>query len=125
MAAWLTRFENLIPQDNSHPAAAGADAVFLLEDPLFFRQYPFHKQKLMLHRATMKRYAREAIPRARYFDAHQLNDTGDIAQLVTAANRQTIRVVDPCDDWLRSKLRAACASGGIARYEEPVDDRSF
>ncbi|MFM9910605.1 MAG: cryptochrome/photolyase family protein [Chitinophagaceae bacterium] len=30
--------------------------VYLLEDDLFFSQYPFHSQKLMLHRATMKAY---------------------------------------------------------------------
>jgi deoxyribodipyrimidine photolyase-related protein len=27
-----------------HPAVVGADVVFLVEDPLFFRQYAFHKQ---------------------------------------------------------------------------------
>ena len=99
---------------DAHPAAAGANVVFLVEDPLFFRQYAFHKQKLMLHRATMKRYARGAFPNARYIDAYQLNDTGDIVELVKAANCQTVRVVDPCDDWLSSKLRAACAAGGVA-----------
>ncbi len=31
-------------------------AVFLLEDELFFRQYPFHQQKLLLHRASMQAY---------------------------------------------------------------------
>ena len=97
-----------------HPAVAGADVVFLVEDPLFFRQYAFHKQKLMLHRATMKRYAREVFPKARYIDAHQLNDSGDIVELVRAAKCQAIRVVDPCDDRLCSKLRAACAAGGVA-----------
>jgi len=97
-----------------HPAVAGADVVFLVEDPLFFRQYAFHKQKLMLHRATMKRYAREVFPKARYIDAHQLNDSGDIVELVKAAKCQAIRVVDPCDDRLCSKLRAACAAGGVA-----------
>lgn len=31
-------------------------AVFLLEDELFFHQYPFHQQKLLLHRASMQAY---------------------------------------------------------------------
>jgi deoxyribodipyrimidine photolyase-related protein len=30
--------------------------VYLIEDYLFFRQYTFHKQKLVLHRASMKFY---------------------------------------------------------------------
>ena len=39
------------------PALAGADRVYLVEDPLLFTQYTFHRQKLMLHRASMTRYA--------------------------------------------------------------------
>ena len=33
-----------------------ADAVYLLEEYLFFKQYNFHKQKIVFHRATMKFY---------------------------------------------------------------------
>ncbi len=97
-----------------HPATDGVDVVFLVEDPLFFRQYAFHKQKLMLHRATMKRFGRERCPEARYIDVSELKDTGDIVRIVTAANCRTIRVVDPCDDWLRTRLRLACEAAGMA-----------
>ncbi|MDE2506682.1 MAG: cryptochrome/photolyase family protein, partial [Planctomycetota bacterium] len=97
-----------------HPATAGVDVVFVVEDPLFLRQYAFHKQKLMLHRATMKRFAREQCPNARYIDATELKDTGDIVRFVTAANCRTVRVVDPCDDWLGTRLRIACEAAGVA-----------
>ncbi len=30
--------------------------IFLIEDDLYFNQYPFHKQKLLLHRASMRYY---------------------------------------------------------------------
>ncbi len=30
--------------------------VILVEDDLFFKQFRFHKQKLILHRASMKEY---------------------------------------------------------------------
>ena len=30
--------------------------IFIVEEYLFFKQYPFHKQKIAFHRATMKRY---------------------------------------------------------------------
>ncbi len=33
------------------------DIVYLVEDDLYFTQYSFHKQKLVLHRASMKYYA--------------------------------------------------------------------
>ena len=33
------------------------EEVYLIEDDLYFNQYKFHKQKLVLHRASMKYYA--------------------------------------------------------------------
>ncbi len=30
--------------------------VYLVEELLFFKQYPFHKQKIAFHRASMKKY---------------------------------------------------------------------
>ena len=30
--------------------------IYLVEEPLFFTQYKFHKQKLVFHRASMKAY---------------------------------------------------------------------
>jgi deoxyribodipyrimidine photolyase-related protein len=107
----------------SHPAAAGADEVFLVEDPLFFRQYAFHKQKVMLHRATMKRYAREVLPRARYVDAHQLDRTSDVVALVKQAKCDAVRVVDPNDDWLHARLGAACSAAEVTLTV--VDDPHF
>ncbi len=38
-------------------AVAAADFIVLVEDPLFFTQYQFHAQKLLLHRASMTEYA--------------------------------------------------------------------
>ncbi len=40
----------------SNPCVKKGRPVFLLEDSLFFSQYAFHKQKLVLHRASMKGY---------------------------------------------------------------------
>jgi deoxyribodipyrimidine photolyase-related protein len=96
-----------------HPAVAGADLAFLVEDPLFFRQYAFHKQKLILHRATMKRYASEHLPKSRYLESQQLLETADVVPLVQAAKCQAIRVVDPNDDWLQAKLQRACDAAKV------------
>ncbi|MEM8567480.1 MAG: cryptochrome/photolyase family protein, partial [Bacteroidota bacterium] len=41
---------------NDHPAMTGVDKVVLVEEHLYFTQYKFHKQKLLLHRASMKFY---------------------------------------------------------------------
>ncbi len=39
-----------------HPALDHGAEVYLIEDPLFFSQFAFHKKKLILHRASMKAY---------------------------------------------------------------------
>lgn len=45
--------------------------VYLYEDPLYFTQYPFHKQKLVLHRASMKYY--EEFLKEKGFVVHYLD----------------------------------------------------
>ena len=49
---------------SSHPAVEKGRRIYLIEDPLFFGNDPewpcaMHVQKLVLHRASMKAYARE------------------------------------------------------------------
>jgi deoxyribodipyrimidine photolyase-related protein len=39
-----------------HPALVKTRPVFIIEEFLFFKQYNFHKQKLVFHRASMKAY---------------------------------------------------------------------
>ena len=39
-----------------HPAIVTNRPVYLLEEWHFFNQYQFHKEKLVLHRASMKFY---------------------------------------------------------------------
>ncbi len=39
-----------------HPALTHKSMVFLIEHPRFFTEFHFHKQKLILHRASMKGY---------------------------------------------------------------------
>jgi deoxyribodipyrimidine photolyase-related protein len=90
-----------------HPATKGADATFLVEDPLFFRQYPFHKQKLMLHRASMLRYAQQH-PNASIVESRDLESTGDIATVLKKAKFTGVQVVDPSDDLLLRRLTSAC-----------------
>ena len=37
-----------------HSMFEEVDAVYLVEEDLFFQQYAFHKQKIAFHRASMK-----------------------------------------------------------------------
>lgn len=105
------------------PVVAGADAVWLVEEPLFFSQYHFHAQKLMYHRATMRRYRDEHLPQARYVAHGELPTTETIVTLAKDAGCTHLQVLDPNDDWLLRRLQAACTAARITLVI--IDDPHF
>jgi deoxyribodipyrimidine photolyase-related protein len=99
-----------------HPALADADCAFLIEDPLFFTQYPFHQQKLVLHRASMKGYAaklRDSGLSVTYIEACQLKHTSDLATYLTKGRIKRVQLADVSDDWLERRLTAAIKKAKI------------
>lgn len=84
--------------------------IFLVEEPLMFTQYAFHKQKLMFHRATMQQYKKYLLLRGyrvHYVDFSTLKKTEDIALLLAAHNIASVSFCDIVDNWLHSKLTKA------------------
>jgi deoxyribodipyrimidine photolyase-related protein len=109
-----------------NPILAKERVVFLVEDPLFFSQYAFHRQKLMLHRASMKRYEQYLRKRKfdiRYVEASELRSTEDIATIVSQSGFQAIYVVDPEDDYAFQKLAKGCKREALLL--EIVPDPNF
>lgn len=105
-----------------HPSIPGTDLCVLIEEPLFFTQYRFHAQKLILHRASMKQYAdhlRQQGEEVRYVECHELESTGSIATLLSKLGVTSVRFVEPSDDWLSSRLSAALADAGIEKRGDP------
>ena len=85
--------------------AKRAKQVFLIEDPLFFNQFKFHAQKILLHRVSMRAYYQLLLKsgvRVAYIEAHQLTSTESIKSFVPG---NSIRLFDPVDNWLERKLR--------------------
>ncbi|WP_438944783.1 cryptochrome/photolyase family protein [Sediminibacterium sp.] len=91
--------------------------VYLIEESLFFNQYSFHFQKLLLHRASMKAYEaylKEKGLEVQYIEANQ--PISDIRQLIPFLVQQGIdhiQVADPADNWLSRRLKRACRDQGI------------
>lgn len=99
------------------PALAGADQVWLIEEPLLFTQFRFHRQKLILHRASMREYEarlRGQGAEVRYVECAELTATGDVAPLLMQAGCREAKLTQPNDYWLLDRLTTACASAGIA-----------
>jgi len=109
-----------------HPALADASQVVLVEEPLLFNQYSFHRQKLIFHRATMMQFAaalRKRRIKVHYIEAGELADTAAIARRLKQLQIRSVQYVDPCDDWLSTRLAAALKQEGIAA--SVLDDPHF
>ena len=103
-----------------------ADSVYIIEEYLFFNQYKFHKQKLALHRASMKyyeHYLQENGIKTNYIDA--TNKQSDIRIFIhnIAANQNvSIQLHDVCDNWLEKRIIETCHSNNIEfkEYATPL-----
>lgn len=110
------------------------DKVFIIEECLFFNQYPFHKQKIALHRASMKYYCQwlkiNGIA-TEYIDS--TSPLSDIRNFISEASRTGITSItcyDPCDNRLskgfqNSKITVAYLASPSFLYdgETPLPTR--
>ncbi|MGB5323540.1 cryptochrome/photolyase family protein [Lutimonas sp.] len=82
--------------------------IYLIEEYLFFKQYPFHKQKLVFHRASMKSY--EHYLQSLGFEVcyvEAIEELSDIRKLIAELKQQDIveiNYIDPTDDWLEKRI---------------------
>lgn len=101
-----------------------ADTVYLIEEHLFFKQYAFHKQKLLLHRASMKHYEqllRERALQTIYIETEQAEaDVRALLRHLAAQGITHIFCYDPCDNWLEKRISRQCAELSIRITEYPT-----
>ena len=75
--------------------------VYLLEEPIFFTKFKFHKLKIAYHRATMKSYYQYLVKNkieVKYVDFNSINK--DFYK-----SYKKIYMYDPCDKTLIKKLK--------------------
>ncbi len=91
-----------------HPALTNHTEIYLVEEWLYFQQYPFHKQKIWLHRASMKYYQSylEAQKiKVNYIEASQPeSDIRILLEKLTENDISKIIFCDPSDDWLLKRI---------------------
>ncbi len=85
------------------------ETVYMVEEWLFFKQYPFHKQKLMLHRASMqcyKAYLETKGHNVKYIQATEAeSDVRILLQKLISEHITEINVLDLHDDWLEKRIQ--------------------
>ena len=81
--------------------------IYLVEHPLFFTQYRFHKQKLILHRASMSDFAEKASTagfEAMHCKIDMFPNLDSVAKLIQNDGIKEIALFDPTDDWLNRDI---------------------
>ena len=99
------------------PLAENNFPVYLVEEFLFFRQYPFHKQKIAFHRASMKHYEQYLQSKGvqvSYIDANdELSDIRKLLQAFGQRHIENLHYIDTTDDWLEKRIQNGCAKTNI------------
>jgi deoxyribodipyrimidine photolyase-related protein len=108
-----------------HPAVAKNRKIILVEEWLFFRQYSFHKLKLVLHRASMKCYQQFLTDRGFSVDyiesTNRLCDIRELISFLSKKNVQLVHYADTVDNWLERRIKKACDENQIllTRHDNP------
>ena len=93
----------------NHPAFELDATFFLVEEWLFFDQFKFHQQKLVLHRASMKVYEHFLLKKGfkvQYIEAaSKKNKCLDVLKDISNLGFKEIYTIDPIDNWLEKNLK--------------------
>jgi len=100
---------------------------YLVEEYLFFKQYPFHKQKIAFHRSTMKKYA-DFLIKEMNIDVHyieSIDSLSDIRFLLPKLKKNGVKhinYIDPVDNWIQKRLNQVCNDQKISykKFASPL-----
>ena len=82
--------------------------VFLIEETLFFSQYPFHKQKILFHRSSMQFYFNYLVTNG--FDVEYVNNHDDISDVrllikhLVSSEYENFKMINPDDNYLFNRI---------------------
>lgn len=108
----------------NHPCIASGRPIFLVEEFLFYKVQPFHKQRLVLLKAAMRGYA-EKLSRNHhqviYIPSKDLNQRGDLFDMLAKKPIKNIHVAEFADEWLNQDLTKSAQKYGwnIHFYPSP------
>lgn len=101
----------------NHPGVVVGRKIIIIEEFLFFKQYNFHRQKLVLHRASMKAYNQylEKIGHdVTYIESRSaLSDVRLLIDKLRIDGVNSLHIVDVTDDWLLKRINSAGKKNGI------------
>ncbi|GAB1307517.1 cryptochrome/photolyase family protein [Urechidicola sp. KH5] len=106
-----------------NPLIENRETIYLIEEFLFFKQYPFHKQKIAFHRASMKayeKYLKSLNLSVIYIEStNKLSDFRNFKKEILDKKITHINVIDPSDDWLEVRIKCLDKLCEINMLENP------
>jgi deoxyribodipyrimidine photolyase-related protein len=100
------------------PFTKSVTTIYLVEEDLYFNQYPFHKQKIILHRASMKAfevYLNKEGYTIKYIEAS--TKECQIKHLIASLAKSkttTVEYINVVDNWLDKHLTTALKKNKLA-----------
>lgn len=91
----------------AHPCFAKDRPIYLIEEYLFYKVQPCHRQRLVLLRAAMRNYAEDLSRKGykvNYLSSSLLNARGAFCELLNRHPIETIHVAEFADEWLFQDL---------------------
>lgn len=90
-----------------HPCITSQRQIYLVEEFLFYRVQPFHKQRLILLRSAMQKYSemlRENQSDVIYIPSKELMYRGSLFDILGKKHIKNIHVCEFADEWLYQDL---------------------
>ena len=108
----------------NHPGLASGRQIYLVEEFLFYKIQPFHKQRLVLLRSAMHNYAemlRKNHNEVIYISSKELTYQGSLFDILSKKSIKNIYVAEFADEWLSKDLTISAKKYGwnIFFYPSP------
>ena len=105
----------------TNPAVAANGEIYLVEEFLFFRQLNFHKQKLVLHRASMKFYEDFLIKKGfkvNYIESSsEFSDVRKLMPHLIEKGFTEIHFCDVADNYLERRIKKYAENVELVQHE--------
>ena len=91
-----------------------SNTTYLIEEYLFFKQYNFHKQKILFHRDSMKNYYEFLINKGLKVNyINSIDNHSDIREFLKDTKADQINIYYPEDNWLEKRICSVCKINNI------------
>ena len=98
--------------------------TFLIEENLYFKQYKFHKNKILFHRISMMKYKdfiSNQFQTIKYIESHKVeSDIRILLEKLIEKGLKKVNYIDPCDNWLNKRLLSFSDKLNLNCLESPL-----